>query len=82
MLSSSSFVAASATVYEEGEDGKRTPYVVQELQPVVEGVIVIAEGGGNAAAKQNDFNMDFRNFTNFSFPGGLALLLTLPFLLL
>ena len=41
------------TVYEEGEDGKRTPYVVQERNPTVEGVIVIAQGGGNAVVKQN-----------------------------
>ena len=42
-----------ATVYEEGEDGIRTPYVIQELEPAVEGVIVIAEGGGNPTVKQN-----------------------------
>ena len=41
------------TVYEENGDGKRTPYVVQELEPRVEGMIVIAEGGGNAQVKQN-----------------------------
>lgn len=41
------------TVYEEGDDGIRTPYVIQELEPAVEGVIVIAEGGGNPAVKQN-----------------------------
>lgn len=41
------------TVYEEGNDGVRTPYVIQELEPMVEGVIVIAEGGGNPAVKQN-----------------------------
>ena len=42
-----------ATVYEEREDGIRTPYVIQGLEPAVEGVIVIAEGGGNPAVKQN-----------------------------
>lgn len=41
------------TVYEEGDDGIRTPYVIQELEPTVEGVIVIAEGGGNPTVKQN-----------------------------
>ena len=41
------------TVYEEGEDGRRTPYIVQELEPKVEGVIVIAQGGGNPEVKQN-----------------------------
>lgn len=41
------------TVYEESEDGKRTPYVIREMEPTVEGVIVIAEGGGNPMVKQN-----------------------------
>ncbi len=41
------------TVYEEAEDGKRIPYVIQELEPKVEGVIVVAEGGGNPEVKQN-----------------------------
>ncbi len=41
------------TVYQEAEDGTRTPYIIQELEPKVEGVIVIAQGGGNAMVKQN-----------------------------
>lgn len=40
------------TIYQE-EDGSRIPYVVKELEPKTEGVIVIAEGGGNAEVKQN-----------------------------
>lgn len=35
------------TVYREAEDGSRTPYVVKEIKPVAEGVLVVAEGGGN-----------------------------------
>lgn len=41
------------TVYQEEEDGSRTPYVVKELEPRVEGVIVIAQGGGDAKVRQN-----------------------------
>lgn len=38
---------SDAAVYIEGNDGSRTPYVVQETNPRIEGVIVIAEGGGD-----------------------------------
>lgn len=43
---------SESTVYRE-ESGERIPYVVKELEPEVEGVIVIAQGGGNALVKQN-----------------------------
>ena len=43
---------SETTVYRE-ESGERTPYVVKELEPEVEGVIVISRGGGNASVKQN-----------------------------
>lgn len=39
------FSQSDTAVYIEGSDGSRTPYVVQETNPQIEGVIVIAEGG-------------------------------------
>ena len=36
------------TVY----DGKESPYVVQEFSPVVKGILVVAEGGGNVSVKK------------------------------
>ena len=46
-------VSRSETTVYRDESGERTPYVVKELEPEVEGVIVIARGGGNASVKQN-----------------------------
>lgn len=38
---------SDTAVYIEESDGSKTPYVVQETNPQIEGVIVIAEGGDN-----------------------------------
>ncbi len=40
------------TVYEEYGSSERTPYVTSETNPQVEGVLVIAQGGGNSRIKQ------------------------------
>ena len=42
-----------ATVYREGEDGSRSPYVIKEIRPQAEGVLVIAQGGGNPVTARN-----------------------------
>ncbi len=36
------------TVMVTNEDGNSVPYILQELEPEIEGIIVIAEGGDNA----------------------------------
>jgi stage III sporulation protein AG len=36
-----------STVLVTNEDGNSVPYIIQELEPAVEGVVVIAEGGDN-----------------------------------
>lgn len=41
------------TVYTVNEEGQNVPYVRKIRQPVVEGVVVIAQGGDQAAVKQN-----------------------------
>lgn len=47
--------SSQATVYAGAENsgGGGEPYVAKELTPVVEGVVVIAEGGDNAVTVQN-----------------------------
>ena len=36
-----------STVLEEQEDGSKNPYITMEMQPEIEGVLVIAQGAGN-----------------------------------
>lgn len=43
---------SESSVFERTDDGER-PYVSNELTPEVEGVLVVAEGGGNSMVKQN-----------------------------
>ncbi|MDD2971735.1 MAG: stage III sporulation protein AG [Lachnospiraceae bacterium] len=41
------------TVYITDGSGNQIPYVVKELEPVVEGVTVVAQGGGNPVINKN-----------------------------
>ncbi|MBO5208224.1 MAG: stage III sporulation protein AG [Lachnospiraceae bacterium] len=41
------------TIYTVNEDGQNVPYVSKIIQPVVEGVVVIAQGGDSMIVKQN-----------------------------
>lgn len=43
---------SQSSVYEK-EGSKETPYISNELTPQVEGVLVVAQGGGNSMVKQN-----------------------------
>lgn len=36
------------TIYQKDENGQETPYVTEEIEPEVLGVLVVAEGGGDA----------------------------------
>ncbi|WMJ87648.1 stage III sporulation protein AG [Anaerocolumna sp. MB42-C2] len=45
---SSNISKEDTTVLVNGGNGESVPYVIQEKEPEVEGVVVIAEGGGNA----------------------------------
>lgn len=41
------------TVYSKESDGSACPYVVKTLQPVVEGVVVVAQGGDRQEVRKN-----------------------------
>lgn len=41
------------TVYVTDSQGNKTPYVVKKIAPMVKGVMVVAEGGGNTEVQNN-----------------------------
>lgn len=41
------------TVYSDGNESGGTPFVAKEIVPEVEGVLVVAEGGGNSQVAKN-----------------------------
>lgn len=44
---------AEETVYSKKSDGSASPYVIKTLQPVVEGVVVVAQGGDRPEVRKN-----------------------------
>lgn len=42
-----------STVYQQDGSGGQTPYVIRETEPEIQGVIIVAEGGGNARTVQD-----------------------------
>jgi stage III sporulation protein AG len=49
---SSSAQSSEETVYQKDSQGNEIPYVTEQEAPEVAGVLVIAQGGGNASVKQ------------------------------
>lgn len=45
---SSSFTKEEETILVEGEDGNSIPYIIKEVEPQIEGVVVLCEGGGSS----------------------------------
>lgn len=43
----------TSTVYDSGEGNTQSPYVSKEISPEIEGVIISAQGGGNAVVVKN-----------------------------
>ena len=41
------------TIYETDGEGNKTPYVVKQIEPEIQGITVVAQGGGNAIIQKN-----------------------------
>lgn len=50
---SSSKTSQDETVLQQSQSGESSPYIVKELEPQIEGILVIAEGGNNEVVKSD-----------------------------
>ena len=41
------------TIYETDSEGNKIPYVVKQIEPEIQGITVVAQGGGNALVQKN-----------------------------
>lgn len=51
--STSEYQNEETTVYTTNEAGDKIPYVIKTVEPIVEGVTVVAQGGDNPAIQKN-----------------------------
>lgn len=41
------------TIYETDKEGNKIPYVIKQIEPEIQGITVVAQGGGNALIQKN-----------------------------
>lgn len=41
------------TIFKTDSEGNKTPYVVKQIEPEIQGITVVAQGGGNAIVQKN-----------------------------
>jgi len=41
------------TIYETDGEGNKKPYVIKQIEPEIQGITVVAQGGGNAIIQKN-----------------------------
>ena len=41
------------TIYQTDGDGNKIPYVIKQIEPEIQGITVVAQGGGNAIVQKN-----------------------------
>lgn len=41
------------TIYETDGEGNKNPYVIKQIEPEIQGITVVAQGGGNAIVQKN-----------------------------
>lgn len=45
------------TIYETDSEGNKVPYVIKHIEPEIQGITVVAQGGGNALVQKNISNV-------------------------